>query len=117
MCPDIVFYQNVGVADKNFRFFRIDSINLDIVCKTETWLNNEVLSPEPFSKKYDVFRGDRETLVSTKKGGSSVLIATRNELQARRCYELVSDAEDVWVSWETDNGEKIAVRYIIFEFR
>ena len=55
----------------------IYSKNLDIICITETWLNNSVLSKEILPTLYTIYRNDR-----ANRGGG-VLIAIKNSIPSQ----------------------------------
>lgn len=104
-----IFYQNTrGLRSKLITFsHNIASCDFDLVCITETWLNNGVFTSELFSDNFSVFRRDREDSASKKSDGGGVLIAVRCGIQSTHHRELQSNAEDVWISITAKNNKKI----------
>lgn len=73
----------------------------DIVCLTETWLNESINSTEIFSSLYSVHRKDR--ICDKKKWGGGVLIAVNNlNFLSERIFQLETD-DSVWVKIELSN--------------
>lgn len=100
MAPISIYYQNVrGLRSKTSDFLRNVRINsYDIICITESWLNESVFNSELFDDRYIVFRNDRN-FQKTKQGkGGGVLIAINRELSAESRCEWLSSAEDIWVT-------------------
>lgn len=94
-----LFYQNVRGLNTKINQARtfVNANNYDIICLTETWLSDGVMSSEMFNSNYHVHRHDR----TTHAGGS--LIAIKTSLRSVRLPELESDVvEDVWVKIRLD---------------
>lgn len=106
-----VYLQNCrGLRTKTFDFYHnVMSCSHDVLCFTETWLNSGVTSNELFDKQFVVFRRDRQSTISKKTDGGGVMIAVRSHFRVCDHPELQSDAEDLWISIEASNGEKIYI--------
>lgn len=92
-----------GLRTKSHTFLsNVLNCNYDVICLTESWLNDSFYSAEYFDSRYDVFRRDRDTVASGHLRGGGVVIAVRRELCAR--IFAVDDAsrsphsEELWVS-------------------
>lgn len=99
-----IYYQNVrGLRTKTSDFYANLCVeNYDIVCLTETWLNESVGDSEIFSDMYEVYRKDRVS--STKKWGGGVLIAIKNiYLGSERIFDLETD-DSIWMRAELSDG-------------
>lgn len=72
----------------------------DVICVTETWLNDNINSSELFDNKYNVFRKDRDRLLSGKLDGGGVLIAVASQYEAmeKSAWSCNGVCEDLWVS-------------------
>lgn len=59
-----IYYQNVrGLRTKSHEFLsNILDCDYDVVCVTESWLNDGFYSSEYFDSRYDVFRCDRDSV-------------------------------------------------------
>lgn len=51
------------------------------MCLTETWLQDSVFNAELFSSDYDIFRYDRNLVLTDRTTGGGVLVAFRGELR------------------------------------
>lgn len=102
-----VYYQNTrGLRTKCNEFYlNLLNNNYDLVCLTETWLNDSINSSEFFSHNYTVFRRDRETSASTKKMGGGCLIAINSNFISSciRKSNWETDVEDLWISFSARN--------------
>ncbi|KAG7309384.1 hypothetical protein JYU34_005343 [Plutella xylostella] len=98
----IIFYQNVNrIRTKTSEFYlNLLNTNYDALCLTETNLNIGVFDGELFDTRYNVFRRDRSetSIISHKKDGGGVLIATRKDWNVIRQATWESKYEDIWVS-------------------
>lgn len=72
-----IYYQNVrGLRTKiDALFLAVTECDYDIIVLTETWLDDEILSPQLFGSSYRVFRNNRNEQNSDKIRGGGVLIA------------------------------------------
>ena len=70
--------------------------NFDVICITETWLNNNILDDEMSIEGYNLFRKDRDS--TEKQRGGGVAIYIKNELDSMRVDELndLNFPESVW---------------------
>ncbi|KAJ8979291.1 hypothetical protein NQ317_000502 [Molorchus minor] len=98
-----VYYQNArGLRTKTQNFFTSSvSSAADIICVTETWLNNGVHDGELFDlDTFQVFRRDRDLTSSAKQDGGGILIAVRRRFATQMCKTWFSQGicEDMWVS-------------------
>lgn len=94
------YYQNVrGLRTKTNDFYKNTSFsNYDLICLTETFLNNSINNSELFNCDFNVFRRDRDASNSLKSGGGGVLIATRSCIAAVHLSDWQTSAEDLWIS-------------------
>ena len=106
-----IYYQNCrGLRSKvNDSFHNISISDHNIICLTETWLNHSISSEEVFHNKYEVFRRDRSDSASEKKDGGGVAIAINKDFLAQQHGDMQSDAEDLWVSIESEKRDKIFI--------
>ena len=82
---------------------QVYSEDYDIICVTETWLNESIFGREILPVGYDIFRRDR-----VRGTGGGVLIAAKSCLAIQRVQELESyDLETVAVSGAATNGKEI----------
>lgn len=97
-----IYYQNVnGLRTKSHMFLtNILNTNYDIVCITESWLNDSFYSSEYFDDRYEVFRCDRDEVTTGCKRGGSVLVAVRRKLCATSHSDWCAPppADELWVS-------------------
>jgi hypothetical protein len=95
-----IYYQNVrGLRSKTETFsLNLLSSSYDVICLTETWLNEEILNGELFTSDYTVYRRDRDREVSGKTTGGGVLISVHSRFPSERIQILETDNEDLWVS-------------------
>lgn len=106
-----LYYQNVrGMRTKSCQFFEnVLSNEYDVLCITETWLNQNFNSADYFSPEYEVYRADRNyDLLSTQYGGGA-LIAVKKVLPAVRRRDLEIYFESVWVEMRTQDHIKLLV--------
>lgn len=82
-----VFYQNTrGLRTKCLQFkHNLLLHNFDIVILTETWLHCGMYDRELCDSRYDVFRRDRDLLISNKSTGGGVMILVKTGLRAELC--------------------------------
>lgn len=85
-----IYYQNArGLRTKSQEFLsNILNCNYDIICITETSLNQSFYSSEYFDTRYDVFRCDRNETITGHSVGGGVLVAVRRELCASARADL-----------------------------
>ena len=125
--PLSMYYQNVnGLKTKLDEFSANIILNShEIICLTETNLNDEINSQELFvNNNYVVYRSDRNLGESQKKSGGGVLCAIASEIESFRRYDLNSQGESVWIQCKI--GKEILIvctvyfppksRYIDYEY-
>lgn len=81
--PLDIFYQNVrGLRTKSLEFYRnLLKNNFDIILITETWLTTGVLDGEVCDSRYDLFRLDRNYVLTNTTRGGGVMVLVRRELE------------------------------------
>lgn len=81
------------------------------MCITETWLKDGILSSELFPASYNVYRRDRDPIVSGKCDGGGVLIGVCNSLKSSSVpqWHTTGIIEDLWVSITLDGGKKLFI--------
>lgn len=97
MISNFVYYQNVrGLRSKVNEFYRNAlATDFDIVCLTETWLDESVYSAELFPDEWSVFRQDGKSKVR----GRGVLVAVRDSAwHAEPLPTLVND-DNISLLW------------------
>lgn len=113
-----IVYQNVRGLRTKLNDFNSCLLNCDadIVCITETWLNQNILNAELSSGDYEIIRRDRNYARSNTTVGGSCLIACRNGLSVERIpeFETILDVvEDLWIKVKlTDSFLYVCVTYI-----
>ncbi|XP_064292001.1 uncharacterized protein LOC135309705 [Plodia interpunctella] len=95
-----IFYQNVNrIRTKTTEvYLNILACNYDVVCFTESNLNDSVFDGEIFDGRYNVFRRDRETSLSKKSDGGGVIVAIKKDIDVVRHFDWDSGAEDLWIT-------------------
>ena len=96
-----IYYQNVrGLRTKIDELFNsVSDAELDVVILTETWLNDQILSPQLFGNGYTVYRNDRDPVCTGKKRGGGVLIGISNRLSSSASLvEVNKHIEQLWVN-------------------
>ncbi|XP_052738478.1 uncharacterized protein LOC128198238, partial [Bicyclus anynana] len=100
--PLSIYYQNVrGLRTKSHDFLsNILNCDYDIICITESWLNDSFYSSEFFDNRFEVFRCDRDPLASGSARGGGVIVAVRRSLQPseQSGWRAPPPADEVWVS-------------------
>jgi hypothetical protein len=92
-----IYYQNVrSLRTKQFELSsNVCSTDYNILCLTETWLNDVCYDHNLFRDSYTGFRSDRASVNNARGGG--VLIALSSRVRAcKRKYDLESCDECVW---------------------
>lgn len=95
-----IFYQNVnGIRSKLTQFnLNLLNSNYDIICLTETNLNNSVFDSEVVDTRYNIFRRDRMDTCSQKREGGGVLLAVLKKFEVARQASWDSSLEDIWLT-------------------
>ncbi|KAL4721600.1 hypothetical protein ACJJTC_002783 [Scirpophaga incertulas] len=93
-----IYYQNVNRIRTKVTDIYLNTMNcnFDIICFTETNLNESVHDSEMFASHFNVFRRDRHTTCITKYDGGGVLIAVRDSFNVIRQANWESAVEDLW---------------------
>lgn len=81
--------------------------HIEIVVLVETWLNDSVLDTELVPPGFNIFRKDRDLLVSQKSDGGGVAILVRNSIKAVRMEKYESRDEMLCVKLEGANSQNI----------
>jgi hypothetical protein len=106
-----ILYQNVrGLRTKQTELFdNVCSMDFQIICLTETWLNDVFRSQTTvFPNSFTIFRSDRVS--STKSSGGCVLIAISFRVRTfKRKYDLQLYEECVWVEISTQNDHSLLI--------
>lgn len=76
--------------------------DLDVICITETWLNNTVYDHELLPSGYKIFRNDRKGRV-----GGGVLIATKLNFLSREIEHSFDSLECVIVEMDISNHQSV----------
>lgn len=90
-----------GLRTKSHTFLEaILCNNFDVLCITESWLNDNFYNAEYFDDRYEVFRCDRSSAACDLERGGGVIIAVRRELQPWHRVDMRASppAEELWVS-------------------
>lgn len=76
-------YENAGGFGSKGKRVQTEftSTDRDIICITETWLNNSHLNSEFFPNKFDIHRHDRQQMINGSGKGGGVMIAVRSTLR------------------------------------
>lgn len=111
-----IYYQNTqGLKSKVYHFkSNVLENDFDVIILCETWLTDDYWNYELFDNRYTVFRRDRDRNATGKQDGGGCLIAVKSKYYSERMNEWELHKEDIWVSLDQLNGEKIYlnVRYI-----
>ncbi|KAL0808935.1 hypothetical protein ABMA28_012596 [Loxostege sticticalis] len=93
-----IFYQNVNRIRSKTKevYLNILSNNYDIICLTETNLNDSVFDSEFMDSRYNVFRRDRSSTCIKKVDGGGVLVGVKKGINIMRRYDWDSKVEDLW---------------------
>lgn len=85
-----IYYQNTrGLRTKSEEFMiNILQSEPEIICLTETWLNDSLVNSEYFPETYNVHRRDRNYVKTGQKYGGGVLIAVTSSINAHRRHDL-----------------------------
>lgn len=106
-----LYYQNVNrIRSKTNDFLlNLTSSNYDIICLTETNLDDGIYDNEVFDSRYNVFRRDRcsTSVALAKTDGGGVLIAVKKQINVVRQKSWESDVEDIWVSVVSDENNAL----------
>jgi hypothetical protein len=93
-----------GLRTKSNEFYnKVLNSSYDIICLTETWLNDSFYDSEYFDRSFIVFRKDRDPAASGLSRGGGVAVAVRGALLPELRPELAAPppADELWVSIPT----------------
>lgn len=114
-----ILYQNVGgMRTKiNDSALSLTSMDADMVCITETWLNSSFHTAElSLNDNYQIFRRDRSYGLSLTMLGGGCIIAVKKGIDAKRRYDFetnLATLEDIWLEIRLFNSKLyICVTYI-----
>lgn len=114
-----IYYQNAQGLKTKSQVFKSNVLSSDydviLLCETwPTWLTCEYIDSELFDDRYTVYRQDRDRILTGKKDGGGCLIAVKSKYCSSRISDWELHKEDIWISLDQLNGEKIYfnVRYI-----
>lgn len=113
-----IYYQNVrGLRTKTDDFYHSSlQSDFDVICITETWLNNTVNSSELFSDNYNVYRSNRSFQATFKKDGGGVAIGVRTSLLSSQISVLTNSSvfELIGVYVRLKSGKRLIVCCVYF---
>lgn len=109
-----ITYQNVrGLRTKLSEFSNsLATINSDIFCATETWLNDDIDSNEFGNQDYLIYRKDRQYDISNTTRGGGCLLAVKSNLIVHRVSEYETthkNLEDLWVRIKINENEDLYI--------
>lgn len=98
-----IYYQNTnGLRTKLNDFYLASTVtNADVICITESYLNNNINSAEVVDCNiFDIHRKDRNLLTNIKKDGGGVFVAVKKNLisKSRENWSCDGICEDLWVT-------------------
>lgn len=104
-----LLYQNVrGLRTKTNDFASsIASLDSDILCVTETWLNDSINDAEIGGNNFQLFRRDRNYAVSGTTRGGGCLVLVKNDIVCTRVHQYeskIKNIEDIWVKIALPNS-------------
>ncbi|PNF19791.1 hypothetical protein B7P43_G14658 [Cryptotermes secundus] len=105
-----IFYQNVrGLRTKSTEIFNtVCSFDYEIICLTETWLNESFSTQDFFPGTYTVYRSDRDCIDKLRGGG--VLTAVSDTVFGiKRRPDLEFFHESVWVEATLSDGRNLLI--------
>lgn len=96
-----VIYQNVNRIRTKLPqlYHNILNSDYDVICLTETNLNQGIFDGEVIDSRYNIFRKDRlQYTNSSKEEGGGVILAIKKSFQVvrRACWD--SSLEDIWIT-------------------
>jgi exonuclease III len=100
-----IFYQNVrGLRTKQTELYdNVCASNFDVICLSETWLNDLCYDHNLFPSKYSVYRSDDSYIYKARSGGVLTAITASLGSCSRR-YGLELCSECVWIQIPTADG-------------
>jgi hypothetical protein len=96
-----IYYQNIkGFRTKQLEFHDVCASNFNIICFSETWLNDLCYDYNLFPNRYIVYRSDQLYINKDRSGGVLTAITASLGSCSRR-YDLELCSECVWVEIPT----------------
>ena len=97
-----IFYQNIRGTKSKTDDIRNSVLgnNYDLICLSETWLNDDIHSSELFDDRYCVYRRDRCSRFKERFGkgyGGGVLVAVRKDIIVETRPGWHTSVEDIWL--------------------
>lgn len=86
----------------------------EIVVLTETWLNMSVYSSEFSTNKWNIFRKDRDPILTGKSQGGGVLIGVNNVYNSVECNIFVPEMEAICVCVSLNSFKCLYVVVVYF---
>ena len=85
------------INKKNNLEVYINYIKPDVICRSESWLNNNIKSSEIFPENYTAYRKDRNT------AGGGVFLRVRKDIVSSNQPDLDSDCNILWAKRQLQN--------------
>lgn len=97
-----IYYQNARSLRTRTQLFQnnLYALDMDIVCITETWLNNTIFDQELITDGYDLHRQDRKYERGPSSRGGGCLIAIKSHYITERLtrFETITNMiENLWL--------------------
>lgn len=83
------------------------SSKVDIICITESWLNDSIADGEVVDNTYRMFRRDRDSTPNQKQCGGGVFIAVKKKLQVDTIKVMNQDVEQVFFKVKLEHEDLI----------
>lgn len=102
-----LYYQNVRGLRSKTMDFKLSTLTseYDVLCLTETNLQDDIANAEFIDDKYQVFRKDRNLERFGLACGGGCLVAIRNDIIANREQDLETENEELWISVTLRNAK------------
>lgn len=110
-----LLYQNVRGLRTKTREFResLAACDNDIICVTESWLNQNVNDEELFDDRYLVIRKDRDYTLSDSLKGGGCIIGFKKDFNVRHLPEFetrgLDKLEDIWIQVRLPNNSSMYI--------
>jgi hypothetical protein len=105
-----ILYQNVRDlrTQQTELFDNVCSMDFQIVCLTEAWLNDMCFDHKLLPDSFTIFCSDRVSSTKSRGGGGIIAISSRVRTFKHR-YDLQFYEERVWVEIPTQNGRSLLI--------
>jgi len=90
------------------------SDDYDIICLTETWLNDDFSDQDILDDRYTIFRKDRNYDESNTSRGGGVMIAIKRSFHAKQVSLLQYSCEAIWIKFLVSDHINIYVCCVYF---